>query len=140
MLTLERWTPLRDLDAMERRLRRAFEDIGFAPALTPAANVWETDSEYVVELEVPGFDEDELTIEVTDHTLKVKGEREEEQEKSERTLRLRERLETRFERRFDLPLQADAEHVSAAYSKGVLTLHVPKSPSREPHTVPIGKA
>ncbi len=141
MPLLERWTPFRDLDLMDRRMRRFFEDLGVVPALTPAADVYETDGELVVELEVPGFDEKELEIEVRDHTLSVSGERKEEMERKEKTLRLRERLEKRFERRFELPVEADSEHVTAAYAKGVLTVHVPKTTTTEkPHKIEIGKA
>jgi HSP20 family protein len=81
MSKLEKWTPLRELDLMDRRMRRFFEDLGFVPALTPATDVYETDSEFVVELEVAGFDQKELKIEVSDHTLSVIGERTEETEK-----------------------------------------------------------
>ncbi|HYA08184.1 MAG TPA: Hsp20/alpha crystallin family protein, partial [Gaiellaceae bacterium] len=98
-----------------------------------------TDAEYVVELEVPGFDEQELAVEVTDHQLLVKGSREEETERTERTALLRERLERRFERTFELPLAADTEHVSASYGKGVLTVHVPKTSTGEPHMIEITK-
>jgi HSP20 family protein len=140
MLKLERWTPVRELDLMDRRMRRFFEDLGVVPALAPAADVYETDSELVVELEVPGFDEKELQIEVRDHTLSVTGEREEDTEKKEKTLRLRERLEKRFERRFELPAGFDSEHVNAEYTKGVLTVHVPKTSHEQPHKVEITKA
>ena len=127
MLTLDKWTPLREFDRMERRMRRVFEDRGIFAFEAPATDVYETDKEYVVELEVPGFDRDELTVEVTDHTLVVRGEHEEEAEKAGRELLLHERLERRFERRFDLPREVDAEHVAAECDKGVLALHVPKA-------------
>jgi HSP20 family protein len=91
-------------------------------------------------LEVPGFDEKELEVEVRDHTLSVTGERKEESEKKEKTLRLGERLEKRFERRFELPTEIDSEHVKADYTKGVLTVHVPKTAHEEPHKVEITKA
>jgi len=136
----EKWMPFRELDLMDRRMRRFFEDLGFAPALAPAADVYELDGELVVELEVPGFDEKELEIEVRDHTLSVTGEREEETERKEKTLRLRERLETRFERHFQLPTDVDGEHVTAEYAKGVLTVHVPKAEYEKPHKVEITKA
>jgi HSP20 family molecular chaperone IbpA len=44
-------------------MRRLFEDVGVLPALAPAADVYETDGEFVVELEVPGFYAKELEIE-----------------------------------------------------------------------------
>src|SRR5665647_405295 len=88
MPKLEKWTPFRELDLMDRRMRRFFEDLGVVPALTPAADVYETDGELVVELEVPGFDEKELEIEVRDHTLSIICDRTEETEKKEKTLRM----------------------------------------------------
>jgi HSP20 family protein len=127
MLTLDRWTPLRELDRMERRMRRLFEDRGLLTFDAPATDVYETDADYVIELEVPGFASDELTVEVSDHTLVVKGEHEEDAEKAGRELLLHERLERRFERRFELPLEVNADKAVAACEKGVLTLHVPKS-------------
>ena len=140
MPKLEKWTPFRELDLMDRRMRRFFEELGVVPALTPAADVYETDGELVVELEVPGFDEKELEIEVRDHTLSITGERKEELEKKEKTLRMHERLEKRFERRFELPAGIDGEHVAAEYTKGVLTVHVPKATHEQPRKVAITKA
>lgn len=137
MPSLERWMPGRELDRMERRVRRLFEDAGVLPGITPASDVYETGDEYVVEVEVPGFDERELRVEVADHTLVVKGEREETAERTERKVLLRERLEREFERRFELPYLADSEHVRAEFGNGVLTLHVPKTGGVKPRTVSI---
>ncbi len=141
MPVLEKLSPFRDIDLMERRMRRMFSDFPFPfmPAWTPAADVYETDGEFVVELEVPGYEEKELDVEVSDHTLVIKGAREKEIEKKEKALRLHERLESTFERRFELPVQTDSEHMSAVYSKGVLTLHVPKTAQVQPRKVEIAK-
>lgn len=138
-MEIVKWTPFRELEAMERRMRRLFDEAGFATALLPAADVYETDDEYVVELEVPGFDEQELAIEVTDHTLRVKGERAEEKEKRDKTFRLHERLERSFERRFELPTEADTEAVKAEFKKGVLEVHAPKAQAAKPRSIAIGK-
>ena len=139
MPKLEKWTPFRELDMMDRRMRRFFEDLGVVPALTPAADIYETNGELVVELEVPGFDEKELEIEVRDHTLSIVGERAEETDKKDKAVRLHERLEKRFERRFELPAGIDGEHVAAEYTKGVLTVHVPKIVHEQPRKVAITK-
>jgi HSP20 family protein len=138
-MDIVRWSPFRELEAMERRMRRAFEDAGMTAAATPAADVYETESEFVVELEVPGYDEKELQVEVTDHTLCVKGERAEEKEKKENTFHLHERLEKSFERRFTLPTEADLEKTQASFTKGVLEVHVAKATEAKPRTVPISK-
>jgi HSP20 family protein len=126
MTTLVRWAPFQDLDVIERRMRRLLEDFGVAPAPLPAADLYETEKELIVELDVPGYDEKELALEVTDHTLTIKGERTKEAEKKERAFYLHERLEKHFERSFRLPPEADVEHVDAKFGKGVLEVHVPK--------------
>ena len=140
MPTIVRWTPFRDLDAVERRMRRMLEDVGFAPPVPPAADVYETDDEVVVELEVPGFAESELAVEVSDHTVTVKGERTETKDEKQKSFRLRERLEREFERRFELPAESDTEHVEAVFANGVLELHAPRLKTVSPRRVEIAKA
>jgi HSP20 family protein len=140
MTTVVKWSPFRELDSMERRMRRLFEDAGVAPALLPASDVYETETEFVVELEVPGFEEKELGITLTDHQLVVKGERTETKEQREKTYRLHERLEREFERRFALPPDADLEHVEAKFAKGVLEVRAPKRKDSAPKKVTIAKA
>jgi HSP20 family protein len=136
-MTIVKWTPFMELDSMERRMRRIFEEIGFAPALAPAADVYETDDEFVVELEVPGYEEKELTIEVFDHTVAIKGTREKTKEETTKEFALHERIEREFERRFVLPRGADTEHLKAVFDKGVLEVHAPKLQTVKPHKVAI---
>jgi HSP20 family protein len=133
------WMPLRELDLVDRRMRRFFADLGVGPTLAPAADVYETDEELVVELEVPGFDEQQLEIKVDDNTLAVTGERQASTEEDGKTIRLHERIDTRFERRFLLPLEIDSKNVKAEYAKGVLTVHVPKAAQETPQKVAITK-
>ena len=138
MTTLVRWNPFSELDAMERRMRRLFGDIGLVPATLPATDVYETDTEFVLEVEAPGFEEQELTVEVTDHTLLVKGEQVHEQEQKDKAFRLHERLDKTFERRFALPPEAEPEKIAAGFEKGVLTIHAPKAKVAEPRKITIG--
>jgi HSP20 family protein len=137
MTTLVRWAPFQDLDVVERRMRRMLEDFGVAPAPLPAADLYETESEVIVELDVPGFDEKELTLQVTDHTLTIKGEHTVEKKEKEKTFYLHERMENRFQRMFTLPPEADVEHIGATFTSGVLEVHVPKLERAEPRTIPI---
>jgi HSP20 family protein len=141
MTTMVRWSPFSDLDLMERRVRRLLDDAAStSPGFLPATDVYETGGEYVVELEVPGFEEKELGIEVTDHLLTVTGERKEEKGTEEKAFRLHERLEDRFERRFELPREADTEHLRATFVKGVLAVHAPKVERPTAKKVEISRA
>ena len=137
-MAIVRWSPWSELDAMERRMRRAFDESWLAPATFPNADVYGTDDEFVVELEVPGFEEKELEIEVHDHTLSVKGERAEEKEKKEKSFQMRERLEKRFERRFVLPPEVDTSKLKATFDKGVLEIHAGKLEEPAPKKITIG--
>lgn len=141
MATLVKWAPFGDLDVIERRMRRMLEDFGVAPAMLPAADVYETEKELIVKLDAPGFDEQDLALEVSDHTLTVRGERAEETENEEEedtTFHLRERLESRFERTFALPAEADMEHIGATFKTGVLEVHVPKLEQVKARAIEIG--
>jgi HSP20 family protein len=138
-MAIVRWTPFTELDSMERRMRRVFEEIGFAPGLAPAADIYETDEEFVVELEVPGYKEKELSIEVSDHTLAIKGSREQRKEEKAKEFTLHERLERAFERRFILPSEADTEHLKAVFANGVLEVHAEKLETAKAKQVAITK-
>ena len=132
MTTLVRWDPFRELDLFDR-VR------GFGPSLMriPATDIYEMGDEYVVEIEVPGYERKELTIEVLDHTLTVKGAHESESEKAEKTYRLQERLTHEFERRFELPPTVDTEKVTATFKAGVLELHARRAAVATPKTIHV---
>ena len=138
-MNLTRWTPFQELEAFERRTRRLFDELGFAQTVIPAADVYERKGEYVYELEIPGFEEKELDIEVTDHVLTVKGKRMEEKETKDKSFWLHERLAGTFERRFELPPEADTEMVKAEFKKGILAVHAPKTKIEAPKKVAIAE-
>jgi HSP20 family protein len=140
MTVLEIPAPSRAIGLMDRQMRRVFEELGVSLTTSPAADVYDGERELLIELEVPGFGEDELHVTVSDQTLTIAGERREEAETKEKTLRLHERLERKFERRFALPAAVEGEYVTAEYRHGVLTVHVPKTAEVKPYTVEIEKA
>jgi HSP20 family protein len=139
-MTIVRWSPFQDFDAIDRQMRRLLGGVDVSPVLPatlPATDVYETDGELVFELEVPGYTEKELTIEVSDHTLTVKGKRTETNAVQEKNYRLQERLATSFERSFKLPLESDTSKIAAEFKKGVLFVHAPTVKAAMPHTVTI---
>ena len=130
--------PFAELDAVERRMRRFFDEFGVIPAPLPAADLYETDDEYVLEVEVPGFAEPDLDVSVSDHTLVVKGERTEEQKEQDgKAFRLQERLAKRFERRFELPRSVVVDKLGAEFADGLLTVRAPKTDAASSHKVEI---
>jgi HSP20 family protein len=124
-MSIVKWTLFNELDPLELRVP------------LPAADVYETAEEYVVALDVPGYEEKELRVEVSDHMLAIKGQRAKASEEQEKAFALRERLERKFERRFTLPVRADTEHVKATFVKGVLEIRTPKRRATDSRTVAI---
>ena len=142
MATLVKQSLIPELDSMERRLRRMFDGApltSLVSTVAPAADIYETPKEFVVELEVPGYTEEELGIEVSDHTVTITGTRDETKEKTDKTYRLQERLERTFKREFRLPQETDSEGVTARFEHGVLEVRAPKLASTKTHKVTILK-
>lgn len=138
-MAIVKYAPWAELDAVERRMRRFFGEAGVLPAPLPAADVYETDGEFVVELEVPGYEQKDLDIELTDHVLVVKGQLEETKEAKDKEFRLHERLEKSFARRFEVPPEIDVEKFDARFDKGVLQVRAPKLATAASKRIEIAK-
>ena len=135
-MNITRWTPFQELEAFQRRIPRFFEDIGFYPAMLPAADVYEKNGEFVYELEVPGFEEgphDRDQRPRPGDQGRAQGEKEE----PDKLFRLHERLERHFERRFEIPPTAETETLTAEFKQGVLFVRAPLHVEK-PRKVPIG--
>jgi HSP20 family protein len=118
--------PFADLDAV---VRRAFgpgaRSAGPVTGFTPAAEVTRDGQDAVVRIEIPGIDpEQDVTVEVVDRRLVVRGERRDERASSEHGRTVREVRYGSFRRTFALPAQVAADAVSASYDAGVLTVRV----------------
>ena len=135
-MTLVRWSPFQDLETVDRRMRRMLDQVGIVPAW-PAADVYESNGEYIYELEVPGYEEKDLAVMVRDNMLTVRGEKTEKKEEKEKTFYLNERLAKTFERRFELPTEAMTDKVAAEFKQGVLIVHAPKAAEVEPRKIAI---
>jgi HSP20 family protein len=92
------------------------------------ADVVETDDALTVKAEMPGMDAKDVEITFDGELLTIKGEKQEEHEEKKKDYHFRERSWGSFERTIAVPFVADPEKVSASFSKGVLTLIVPKPP------------
>jgi HSP20 family protein len=142
MATLVRWEPFREVAALHTELSRlmnAFEGPGRATqSWVPALDVWETDDALVYAFDLPGVDEDRLSIEVEDAALTVSAEREQSGEVSEDGYRRFERRYGSFRRTVALPQGVDEEAISASFDKGVLEVRVPKPEQAKPRRIEIG--
>lgn len=97
-------------------------------ALSPSINVSETDNAIEVTAELPGVDEKDVNLELTDDLLTISGEKKTEKEEKEKNYHLIERSYGSFRRSLRLPFQADASKADAKFKNGVLTVTLPKPP------------
>jgi len=95
----------------------------------PAVNISESQKAYEITAELPGMDEKNIEVKVANSNLSIKGERQE--EKEEKDYYLRERNFGSFERSFDVPEGVDGDKIEASFSKGVLTVTLPKKPEAQ---------
>jgi len=93
---------------------------------SPRADIAETSSNYEIFVELPGVDKKAIELKVEDGILVLAGERTALSEE-DRKLRRIERVHGRFERRFRLPKEADAEKIDADFENGLLAIRIAKS-------------
>jgi HSP20 family protein len=122
----------------------------FGPAFAPrirahghgAANLFETDEQFVLELEVPGFTNADIEVTVERGVLTVSGSHENASdghasEDEDARYHLRERSFERFSRMFRLPESVSSEGVLAELESGVLTVRLSKAADAKPRRVEI---
>jgi HSP20 family protein len=106
---------------------------GFAPAV----DVAETNDEYVVTAELAGAKPEDVTVELHEGVLTIRGEKRSERDERKEHARYVERVFGSFSRSFSLPQNADGEKVQASFADGVLTLRVAKKEEAKPRTIAI---
>jgi len=94
---------------------------------TPAVDIVEDDAGYKVTAELPGVTEKEIEVVLSDGMLTLKGEKKLEKEQREKNFYLSERSYGSFQRSFTLPDGVDRDKIAADFSKGVLTISMPKT-------------
>jgi len=145
MATLVRWTPWTELagvhNEMSRLMNGLFEGTGtVTQSWVPPLDVWETETEVVYALDLPGVSEDEISVEAEDGTLTVTAERARTNETSEDRFYRFERRHGTFTRTFGLPQGAAEDAIEAEFRNGVLEIHVAKPEQAKPRRIQVGSA
>jgi HSP20 family protein len=96
-------------------------------AFSPQVDVSEAEDEIVVSAELPGLDQEDIDVSLSNGTLLIRGEKREEKEEKGESYYRSERAYGAFRRDIPLPSAVDAEQVDAVFKKGVLTITLPKT-------------
>lgn len=119
-----------------------FDDFIGGPTLggstLPAVDVRETESDYLMEVELPGLSEKDVEVKLDNNLLTISSAlKEEKKEEKKNGYVLRERRASQFSRSFVLPESVDREKIGAEFKNGILQLTFPKVPAAKPKTIEV---
>lgn len=100
--------------------------------LKPSVDIAATDRQYVVTVEVPGVDENDIALELVDDSLIIRGEKKFEKEQKDKEFYRVERSYGGFRRVLSLPEDADRERIDARFRNGVLTITLARKAQARP--------
>jgi len=105
--------------------------------VSPALDVVERADDYVIRVDLPGVDQNDLDVTVANNVVTIKGEKKgEHEEKSGKTYR-KETWEGSFQRTVGLPKGTNAQEISANMNDGVLEIVVPKQEEAKPRQIAV---
>jgi HSP20 family protein len=150
---IDRPAEWRPFESLRREIDRLFEDFQVGPrrspfgrsvfdlepfwrgemsfGKSPAVDVVNKEKAYEITAELPGMDESNIDVKVSDGTLTIKGEKKEEKEEKKKDYYLSERRYGSFQRAFAVPDGVDTDKIDAQFKNGVLTVTLPKTPEAQ---------
>ena len=128
----EREGLMRPFDEMRRMMENLwmapFEELGrWGDGFIPKVDIKDEDKEIIVSAELPGMDQKDIDVTVTNDSIRISGEKKHEREEEEKDFYRHERFCGSFDRVIDLPAEVEEDKAEAEFSKGVLTIRLPKS-------------
>ena len=146
-MTIVSWDPFKEVATLQDRINRLFNDAfprkndsgdeADAAEWRPAVDIFETDKAVVLEVELPGVTKEDVSVEVKENILTIKGERKVEMEDRNDTFYRRERAYGLFRRAFNLHYVVNPEKIKARFIDGVLRIEVPKPEEEKPKQVTV---
>lgn len=147
-MALAKWDPLQNglepLSGLRHGIDRIFDEFfGSLPmsraaeltgrlapgTFSPPIELKETESEFVLKAELPGLSKEDLSVDITDDSVTLQGERKEETESAEACYRCRESRYGAFRRVIEMPQEIVPENARAKLENGILSLVLPKADS-----------
>jgi HSP20 family protein len=96
--------------------------------LSPRIDLSETDEVYTIVADLPGLNEKEIDLSISQNLLTISGKKEEEKEEKGREYHRIERYSGQFRREIPLQDTIDENKIEATFKNGVLTINIPKRP------------
>jgi len=128
---MESW---RELERMSNALSRLS---GRTAHEFPLINMWVDAESVTITSEIPGIDADEIEISVVGKSLSLRGSRKQDEMKDNEAYHRRERWNGRFSKTVELPFNVQTDRVDAKFSKGVLSITLPRAEVEKPKKIDI---
>ncbi len=143
-MALVRWDPFRELDTLQERMNRMFDESlfrlrpGRSEALwSPAVDILEDENNITVKAELPDMTEKDIDVKIENNVLTIKGEKKLEKEEKRENYHLIESTWGNFVRSFNLPAGVDGDKAQAKFDKGVLRITLPKKEETKPKQIKV---
>lgn len=146
-MPLVKWDPFRNVATLQERINRLFED-SFPHAQgveddmavcawRPNVDIYEAEDGVVIKVDLPGVRKEDVSVEVKDNLLTLRGERQDELEVPENRYYRRERTCGNFLRAFTLQAPIPPDQIKATFKDGVLTVSLPHPEADVPRQVKV---
>ncbi len=145
-VSIDRWEPVRNVSDIQHEMNGLFDTFFGRPTarLTTGDRLWvplldmcETKDDLILNFELPGVREKDVSLSITGDLLTVRGERAFNQELKGEHYHDVERVYGKFERTVQLPMLVQADKVKATYRDGVLEVKLPKAEEVKPKEIKI---
>jgi HSP20 family protein len=146
-MAIARWDPFRDVATLQDRINRIFnESFGRSRDLdeevslydwSPPVDIYDTGDGIVLKVELPGVNKDDVSVEVKDNVLTLKGERLLDPKIKDEHYYRKERSFGKFNRSFSLQEPIKPDLIKASFKNGVLTIEIPRPEDERPKQVTV---
>jgi HSP20 family protein len=146
-MSLVKWDPFRDVAELQNRINRMFdESFGRSRDMSdevnlcawrPAVDIYESTNGIVLLVELPGISKENVSVEVKDNVLTLKGERPVDPNIQEENYYRRERSYGTFQRSFTLQQNIQPNLIKATFKDGVLSIDIPRHEEEQPKQITV---
>jgi HSP20 family protein len=144
-MSIIRWSPFRELSAVQREMNRVFEDNllrseredWLGGSWAPQVDIFEDENQIKVTAALPGLDQKDVKVNIENNILTISGERKLEHEDQRENYTRVEQYYGGFTRSFTLPHTVDSGKTEAKMEKGVLTIIFPRREDAKPKQIEV---
>jgi HSP20 family protein len=145
-MSIVRWDPFKNIATLQDRINRLFEDAfpsksggeDFSSGdWKPLADIYDKGDSIMICMEIPGVKKEDVSIEVRENILTLKGSRAPDTDIKEENYYRRERNFGSFQRAFTLPPLVDPDNIRAKFKDGILEVEIPKPEESKPKQITV---